>query len=153
AIITNMGFPLTYKLTPGPAYWVPTSVIVQQQAPLLPEWGKNRTFAVPTGSTCALPAPPAYSEDPGSEYYRQALEVYQAWKSITTEQRALARFWADDAMLSVTPPGHWLSIALQIIDRDKIGIERTVDILARLGIAEADSFIGCWEAKYVYDTV
>jgi membrane-associated phospholipid phosphatase len=56
-------------------------------------------------------------------------------------------------MLSVTPPGHWLSIALQILDRDKIGLEKSVDVLARLGIAEADSFIGCWQTKFVYDTV
>ena len=153
ATVTNMGFPLDYKLTPGPAYWAPTSVIVQQQAPLLPEWGRNRTFAMPKGSTCGLPAPPAYSEDPSSEYYKQALEVYQGWKALTPEQRAIARFWADDAMLSVTPPGHWLSIALQILDRNKIGLEKSVDVLARLGIAEADSFVGCWQTKFVYDTV
>jgi len=153
ATVTNMGFPLDYKLTPGPAYWVPTSTIVQQQAPLLPEWGKNRPFALPKGSTCALPAPPAYSEEPSSEYYKQALEVYQSWKALTPEQRAIARFWADDAMLSVTPPGHWLSIALEILNRDKIGLEKSVDVLARLAIAEADSFIGCWQTKFVYDTV
>jgi hypothetical protein len=153
AAITNMGFPLVYKPKPGPAYWVPTSTVVQQQAPLLPDWGKNRTFAMPMGATCALPAPPAYSEDPGSEYYRQAREVYDTWKSLTPEKRAVAHFWADDAMLSVTPPGHWLSITLQILAREKLGVERSVDVLARLGVAEADSFVGCWQTKFVYDTV
>ena len=153
AVVLNMGFPLSYKLTPGPAYWVPTNVVVQQQFPLLPDWGNNRPFAMPKGASCATPAPPAYSEDPNSEYYKQALEVYQTWKTLTPDQRAVARFWADDAMLSVTPPGHWLSIAMQIIDRDKIGLEKSVDILARLSIAEADAFIGCWQTKYVYDTV
>ena len=33
-------------------------------------------------------------------------------------RRAIARFWSDDAMLTPTPPGHWVSIALQILDRD-----------------------------------
>jgi hypothetical protein len=153
AVVTNMGFPMDYTGTPGPAHWVPTNAIVQQQAPLLPGWGRNRTFAMPKGTTCALPAPPAYSEDKTSEYYKQALEVYVAWQTLTPEQRAVARFWADDAMLSVTPPGHWLSIALEIIDRDNVGLEKSVDILARLGIVEADSFIGCWQTKFVYDTV
>ena len=32
-------------------------------------------------------------------------------------------------------------------------LEKSVDILARLGIAEADAFIGCWQTKFVYDTV
>lgn len=153
AAVANMGFPLEYKLKPGPAYWVPTSTIVQQQAPLLPDWGKNRTFAMPMGATCGLPAPPAYSEDTASEYYKEAREIYDTWRTLTSEQRAIARFWADDAMLSVTPPGHWLSIALQIVDREKLGLEKSVDVLARLGVAEADSFVGCWETKFVYDTV
>ena len=153
AAVANMGFPLEYKLKPGPAYWVPTSTIVQQQAPLLPDWGKNRTFAMPMGATCGLPAPPAYSEDTASEYYKEAREIYDTWRTLTSEQRAIARFWADDAMLSVTPPGHWLSIALQVVDREKLGLEKSVDVLARLGVAEADSFVGCWETKFVYDTV
>ena len=151
AVVENMGFPMEYKLTPGPAHWVPTSAIVQQQFPLLPGWGRNRPFAMPSGATCPLPVPPDYSEDTSSEFYKQALETYETKNSLSPEQRAIARFWADDAMLSVTPPGHWLSIGMQVIDRDKIGLEKSVDILTRLGIAEADAFIGCWNAKFVYD--
>lgn len=153
AIVENMGFPMQYELTKGPAHWVPTSLIVQQQKPLLPNWGKNRSFAMPNGASCALPAPPEYSEDKNSEFYKQALEVYQTKQNITPEQRAIARFWADDAMLSVTPPGHWISIALQIFDRDNVGLDKSVDVLARLGVAEADAFIGCWNVKYEYDLV
>ncbi len=62
AVIENMGFPYEYTLTQGPAHWVPTSLIAQQQVPLLPKWGANRTFAMPHGKTCGLPTPPDYSE-------------------------------------------------------------------------------------------
>jgi hypothetical protein len=151
AVIENMGFPLDYKLTPGPAHWVPTSLVQQQQVPLLPNWGRVRTFAMPTGSSCRLPPPIEYSEDPSSEFYKQALEVYQVSKSLTPEQVAIARFWADDPMLSTTPPGHWISIAIQIVKRDGVPLEKTVEVLAKLGVTLADSFIGCWETKYVYD--
>lgn len=153
ASIVNMGFPRDYKLIPGPAHWVPTSTIVQQQAPLLPEWGKNRTFAMPAGSTCPVPAAVPYSDDPASEFYKQAKEVYDTKNNLTAEQKAIARFWSDDPMLSWTPPGHWISIALQILERDDVGLEKTVDTLARLSIAEADAFIGCWDAKFTYDLV
>jgi hypothetical protein len=108
---------------------------------------------MPDGASCPAPPPPEYSEEPSSAYYREAMEVYEVKKTITPEQRAIARFWADDAMLSVTPPGHWTSIALAIIERDQVGLEESVDVLARLGIAQADAFIGCWQAKFVYDTV
>ena len=153
AAVENMGFPMQYDLTKGPAHWVPTSLIVQQQNPLLPNWGKNRSFAMQNGASCALPAPPEYSEDKTSEFYKEALEVYETKQNITPEQRAIARFWADDAMLSVTPPGHWVSIALQIFERDNVGLDKSVDVLARLGVAEADAFIGCWNVKYEYDLV
>lgn len=151
AVIVNMGFPLDYQLQKGPAYWVPTNFIAQQQAPLLPKWGANRTFAMPDGKSCPLPPPPAYSEEKGSEFYAQAEEVYKTAKALTPDQIAIARFWADDAMLTVTPPGHWISIAMQILERDAAPIERRVDVLARLGIAMADSFIGCWQTKFEYD--
>jgi hypothetical protein len=151
AVIENMGFPMQYQLTPGAAHWVPTSVIVQQQKPLLPDWGKNRTFAMPNGASCALPAPPAYSEDKASEFFKQALEVYQTKQNLSPDQRAIARFWSDDPMLSPTPPGHWISIALQILERDSAGLGKSVDVLARLGVAEADAFIGCWDAKFQHD--
>jgi PAP2 superfamily len=153
AVVENMGFPMQYDLIKGPAHWVPTSAVVQQQKPLLPNWGKNRSFAMPDGASCALPAPPPYSEDKTSEFYKQALEVYETKQNMTPEQRAIARFWADDAMLSVTPPGHWISIALGIFQRDNVGLDKSVDVLARLGVAEADAFIGCWNAKYLYDLV
>ena len=151
ASIVNMGFPLDYQLAAGPANWVPTSPIALQQKPLLPDWGKNRTFAIPDGAACALPPPIVYSEDKSSEFYKQALEVFETTKNLTPEQRTIARFWADDAMLSTTPPGHWVSIALQILERDNIGLEKSADLLARVGIAEADAFIGCWNAKFQYD--
>ena len=151
AVVENMGFPYEYQLTGGAAHWVPTSLIAQQQAPLLPGWGSNRAFAMPAGAACDLPPPLDYSEEPASGFYKQALEVVDVKKNLTDEQRAIARFWSDDPMLSPTPPGHWISIALQILERDHADLGRSVDVLARLGIAEADAFIGCWKTKYQYD--
>jgi membrane-associated phospholipid phosphatase len=149
--VDAMGFGGTYKLNNGPAHWVPTNTIGLQQKPLLPLWGKNRSFAMPNGASCNLPPPPEYSEDKNSEFFKQAMEVVEVKNSLTAEQKAIARFWSDDAMLSVTPPGHWVSIALQILEKQNAEIDQTADVLARLTIAEADAFIGCWNAKFKYD--
>ncbi|MFN3607376.1 MAG: vanadium-dependent haloperoxidase, partial [Cypionkella sp.] len=102
---------------------------------------------------CAIADHPDYSEDPASDFYAEAMVVYQTSKSLTPDQIAIARFWSDDPMLSPTPPGHWLSIALQIISRDGLDALRSADLLARLGVAMADAFIGCWWAKYEYDLI
>jgi membrane-associated phospholipid phosphatase len=98
-----------------------------------------------------LPPPPAYSEDPSSAFYREALEVYQTATNLTPEQKLIARFWSDDPMLSPTPPGHWISIALDILDRKDAGLDESADVLARLGIALSDAFIVCWHSKFEFD--
>jgi PAP2 superfamily len=151
ATIENMGFPHAYELSEGDAHWVPTSLIAQQQKPLLPKWGGNRTFAMPHGAACPLPSPPPYSEEKSSEFYRQALEVYETAAKLSSEQQVIARFWSDDPMLSPTPPGHWIAIALESLSGEDAGAERIADVLARLGIAMADAFVGCWNSKYQFD--
>lgn len=151
-VIENMGFPWTYQLTPGPGHWVPTNPLArQQQLPLLPNWGKNRPFAMPIDHACELPPPPAYSEEKDSAFYREALEVYTTSKSLTPEQKAIGFFWIDDAMASPTPAGHWVSIVLQIADADHFPIEKLVDVLMRMNVAMADAFIGCWKEKFRHD--
>lgn len=151
ATVENMGFPLEYKLTEGPSHWAPTSLVRQQQMPLLPEWGKNRPFAMPVSSACRLSAPPEYSENPGSRFYGEANEVYTTVKNLTPEHKVIARFWSDDPMLSPTPPGHWISIGWQVLKVENSDLATTVDVMARLGVALADGFIGCWDTKFEYD--
>ncbi len=153
AVVENMGFPTTYQPREAPDAWVPTSLVAQQQAPLLPGWGSNRTFAMPDGSACGLPPPPAYSEDPDSAFHREAAEVYRKVLELTPEQHEIARFWADDPMLSPTPPGHWISIALSVLEQEGADAGRTAEALALLGIGMADAFIGCWHAKFEFDLV
>jgi hypothetical protein len=151
--VENMGFPLTYALKPGPGHWRPTSTIAQQQAPLLPDWGRARPFAMPSGATCDLPPPLAFSTDKDSPFYLEALEVHDTATHLSAEQKAIARFWSDDAMLSTTPPGHWIQIAFQVFDSRNAPIDQQVDALARLGVVTADAFIACWSTKFEYDLV
>jgi len=54
-------------------------------------------------------------------------------------------------MLTVTPPGHWISIAMQILEKQNADVDKTVEVLTKLSIAEADAFIGCWNGKFEYD--
>ncbi len=153
AVVENMGFPLEMSLAKGPGHWVPTSRIVQQQLPLLPHWGENRPFAMPAGDTCPLPAPPAYSEEPGSAFRAEAEEVLAIRATLSDEQRAIARFWSDDPMLSPTPPGHWISIAVQVLEAQDADVERQVEVLAKLSVSLADGFIGCWHEKFRWNLV
>ncbi|WP_128516389.1 vanadium-dependent haloperoxidase [Tabrizicola thermarum] len=153
AVVENLGFPYDYTFGENPKDWVPTSDIRIQQAPLLPNWGANRPFAMPSTAACTIPAHPDFSTEPGSAFHAAAMEVYEVSKSLTAEQIEIARFWSDDPMLSPTPPGHWVSIVLQIAERDRMPAERTAAALAVLGVAIADGFIGCWAEKYRWNLV
>jgi PAP2 superfamily len=108
---------------------------------------------MPQNGSCPLPPPPAYSEDPASEFYKQAVEVRDAVKNLDDERKAIARFWSDDPMLSPTPPGHWMWIAMQIFEKENTGLEKSVEVLVRLGVAISDGFIACWKSKFEYDLV
>lgn len=153
AVIENMGFPYDYALGGEPQDWVPTSTIAVQQKPLLPGWGTNRPFAIPETGPCGLVPPLEYSEDPASAFYAEAKEVYDISKSLTDEQKVIARFWSDDPMLSPTPPGHWVSILLQIFARDAMPVDRQAELLAMLGMAISDGFVQCWRSKYEHDLI
>ncbi len=151
AVVDNMGFPRDYTPGPRPQDWVPTSAIRMQQAPLLPAWGKNRPFAMPDTVALDAPPPPDYSEAPDSAFYGFATEVAETGKALTDEQKLIARFWSDDAMLTPTPAGHWISIVMQIAERDAMPVEVIAPTLAKLGVAQADAFISCWSTKFKYN--
>ncbi|MBL8561820.1 MAG: vanadium-dependent haloperoxidase [Gemmobacter sp.] len=153
AQVKNLGFPDAYDPSTQPGAWAPTSPIRLQQAPLLPDWGQVRPMAMAHGAACTLPPPPDFSTEPGSAFHAQAMEVYTTVKSLTPEQKAIARFWSDDPMLSPTPPGHWISILLGIAARDALPLPRLADALARLGVAQMDAFIACWQAKFTYNLI
>ena len=150
-VITNMGFPETWRVAEAASDWVPTTLVQLQQTPLLPDWGNNRPFAMTDGAVCSLQPPPAYSEEPGSAFHTEAMEVYDITRALTPEQRLIARFWSDDPMLSPTPPGHWIAIAMQILEAQNAPADRRAEVLALLGITLADAFIACWRAKFEYD--
>jgi PAP2 superfamily len=139
----------TYVPPIGPGLWVPTPTIFRRA--LQPLWGDMRTFVVATSVEFAPPPPPPYSTDPASELYAEEREVYDTVNNLTAEQRDIALFWADDPGATSTPPGHWISIVSQFCVEDDLPLDVAAEAYARVGIAMADAFITCWEAKFTHN--
>lgn len=147
----NNNFPASYVTPTGEGLWV--SVNQVNTIPLQPYWGSVRPF-LQANVTGALPVPPpAYSTDVNSEFYAEAMEVYEAVVNVTDEQRKIAEFWSDDPGDTATPPGHSYSIMLQILRNEETDLFRTAEVYAKLGIGVHDAFISCWNAKYHYNLV
>jgi hypothetical protein len=116
--------------------------------PLLPWWGTVRPFVLQSGSQCAAPPPPSYSEEPASAFYKEADEVYRISTKATQEQRQFALYWADDPQKTPTPAGHWVSIATDLLKQRKATLADAAQTYAKLNIAVADAFIAVWHTKY-----
>jgi PAP2 superfamily len=134
----------------GPGLWEPTPPAFAPM-PLQPCWGQLRPLVLTSGAECAPPPHPAYSEDVRSGFYANALDVYHTNLNLTDEQRTIAIFWADGPGDTGTPPGHWVAIMGQIAKHDALSLIDAAEGYARVGIAVADAFIGCWHAKYTYN--
>jgi hypothetical protein len=145
--LTN--FPTHYTPPVGPGLWVPTPPAFQRA--LQPFWGLNRPFVLSSGGDVDPGPPPPFSTDRGSAFHAEASEVYQTVNSLNAEQRAIARFWADDPGQTATPPGHCLSILTQLIEDRHLSLAVASEAYAKAGIAVADAFVSCWAAKFRYN--
>jgi membrane-associated phospholipid phosphatase len=129
----------------GDAFWVPTPPGFVDP-PLEPLAGTWRTWNLRTGSQFRPGPPPAYGSP---EFLAEMNEVYAVSQSLTDEQKRIADFWADGAG-TVTPPGHWNAIAVDLVEGAGLSTLRTAQLFAALNTAQADAFIACWDAKFTY---
>ncbi len=88
------------------------------------------------------PRPPVpFSAEPRSAFQAQALATYQQSFANTDETRDTARFWTDNPSFSGLPAGHWLHLAVQAAEQHGLGLDVTVEALARTGVALHDAFV------------
>jgi membrane-associated phospholipid phosphatase len=138
------------ELPAWPGQWVPTPPAFE--FPLEPYWGNLRPLVVAEGD-CPVPPPIPYDENPGSPFHREAMAVAEAVADLTDDQRATVLYWRDRPSTSYTPIGHWVRIAMGVIDAESNenggpSLVEAATAYAALGIAGYDSFIATWFQKY-----
>jgi hypothetical protein len=147
----------------GQAQWRPTP-------PDYPDgveycWGTMKPFLINSSKQFPLPQPPAYSKDTGSVYVQQIHQVYSVNKSLTADQKGIAKFWDDNpfaiqhsghmmfANKKITPGGHWIGITSIACKQTNANAVKTAQAYALTSIALFDGFICCWQAKYDYSYI
>jgi hypothetical protein len=131
----------------GKGCWAPT----EGALPLLPRWGGARTFVVPADSVPSEPPLP-YSEDRGSPFFGQALEVFQLSQPMTEENRWIAEFWSDDFPgVTFCAASRWISITNQLIEQLKPGFAEALEIYLEVSLALNDASVKVWADKYRYN--
>ena len=81
-------FPADYKVPIGIGYWETTEN--GRKIPMLPSWGKNRTFVANNGALPVpkLPKSPSYRES--SDFFKEYKDVYQKNKILTQEEKEIS---------------------------------------------------------------
>ena len=134
-------FPGSYVLTP-PAFPAPVGAYLSNSRPFL------------ASSLTAL-APPhiPYSENPSSQFYKEAKNVYDIGKALTAEQKAIPNWWADfgGPPLGLAASAHILSIATWVLESKKANLGEAAETYAKTSIAFKDSPIRVWRDKFHYN--
>lgn len=132
----------------GVGQWRPTPSGFAPAA--LPQWANVTPWAMNTPSQFRAPAPP----DVNSAEYTAAYNEVKAFGALnsavrTADQSEIAVYWAANAG-TVTPPGQFLEIGLQLAASRNLSLLETARLGALMGIAAADAGISAWDTKYTY---
>jgi len=133
----------------GEMLWQPT--FPDFTAALFPYWGQVRPFALKPSDKVARP-PITWSEDPNSLFYNQAREV-QLWvNNASYEDRWIAEFWSDDIFeLTFEPAARQIALGNQVIQRERVPLDKAIEFYAKMGMALCDVGIAVWHSKFLYN--
>ncbi|MFO0796133.1 MAG: FG-GAP-like repeat-containing protein [Gemmataceae bacterium] len=141
---------LDFPAGAAPGEWRPTPPAYAEEQ--LPQWATVTPFVLDRPDQFRPDAPPAVGSP---EWLADLDEVRRLGRDTspdrTADQSATARLWADGAG-TVTPPGHWLRIALDAARATNADAATTGRMLAALSLALADTSIAAWDAKFTYAT-
>ena len=135
-----------YSATPGPAFET-------FARPLFPGQGKIKPWTMTSGSQ--FRSDPFY--DPASPEFAEEFDTIRrlggADSTIrTADQSEIALFW-EDGPWGITPPGHFVFIAIQVLQDRGLSFIELARIFALLGMTQADASINAWDNKYTYDVI
>ncbi len=70
----------------------------------------------------------------------------------TPDQAEIALFW-EDGPWGITPPGHFLYVAAQVLQNKPMSLVDRARAFALLGMTQCDASISAWDSKYAHDIV
>lgn len=123
-------------------------------------WNTMKPMVMDSASQFMPARPPKYSTDSTSVFMKEVKEVYTIGKTLTEEQKIIAKYWDDNPFViehsghmmfgnkKITPGGHWMGIAAIAAKQTKADAVKTAEGYALTAIALYDAFISCWDEKY-----
>jgi membrane-associated phospholipid phosphatase len=115
---------------------------------LHPYWGEVRSFSI-RANDVHVHSPKDYNTDTQSEYFNEAMEVYNTARSSAPVNRWVGEFWSDDLPgVTFRPSSRMVAIANQIVTNESINMASAAELYAKLSIALNDVTVLVWKSKY-----
>ncbi len=147
-----------YSILEDPATWRPTPPAYMDAVE--PHWNKIRPFFLDSAGQFKPVPPTSFSIDKNSQFYKEAIEVFETGKNLTTEQREIASFWDCNpfvlnvkghvmfATKKISPGGHWMNITRVVSNQSNADFVKSSEAYVLVSLALMDGFISCWDEKY-----
>ncbi len=133
-----------YGATPGPAF-------ASFDRGLFPGHGQIKPWTMRSGSQFRAsgfydPASPEFAEE-----FDRIRRLGGMDSSIrTAAESEIALFW-EDGPWGITPPGHMIYIAMQILQDRGLSFIELARAFALIGMTQCDASISAWDSKYHHD--
>jgi hypothetical protein len=142
--LSNVQPPFTGGLAPG--QWRPTP---PASAPgLAPQMAQMTPWVMATPSQFRPAGPNSLTSEQYAADLNETETMGSATSSVRTPDQTLyVQFWA-----STGPANFWDPVATRLSAGRHFTLSENARLLALLNVALADAVIGCWDAKYTYDS-
>lgn len=149
---------LRYTPTKGDGYWYPTPPSYMEAVE--PNWKTIRPMLIDSCNQFIPQSPVTFSKESGSDFYKQAKEVYDVTRTLSAEQLQIASFWDCNPFVvstsghmaigfkKISPGGHWMNIAGIATKKAKLSFDSCVLVHMLVSVTLVDAFISCWDEKY-----
>lgn len=126
-------------------------------APVSPNWGAVRPFAISSGSAFRPPRPggfTSYAALLSSPLYAQQVNEVQSLGRFdstarTAEQTQIAFFWANDVAGTYHPPGQHFDHTRIVSQQRGLTMQQNARLFGLVSIALADAAITAWDSKFL----
>lgn len=135
-----------YSVKPGPAF-------DSFSRPLSPSHGRIKPWTMDRVENFRVA--PFY--DPASPEFAEEFALLKAIggadsKTRTPDESEIAVYW-EDGPWGITPPGHFMFIALQVLQERGFSFIEWARAIALVGMTQCDASIQAWDSKYYYDVI
>ncbi len=132
---------------------------------LEPNWKKMRTVVIKDLKDFEAKPRPPFSKERDSEFFKNAMMIYEQSKVNTEEHKEIAKHWDCNPnewvnkghntvfLHRISPPGHWVNIVTLLCNQNAADLEQSLYTYASVTTAMFDGIVSCWNTKYTEDLI